>query len=106
MVFTDTDGGELHPAAVTSRFRVLHTQAGLPPIRLHDLRHGAATTALAAGVDMKVVQAMLRHANITTTSNLYTNVLPEVAQAAAINIAAAIPRAPRRPQTKSGEAAS
>jgi site-specific recombinase XerD len=45
---------------------------------------------------MKVVQAMLRHANITTTSNLYTNVLPEVAQAAAINIAAAIPLAPRR----------
>jgi len=96
MVFTDTDGSELHPAAVTSRFRVLLTRAGLPPIRLHDLRHGAATTALAAGVDMKVVQAMLRHANITTTSNLYTNVLPEVAQAAAINIAAAIPRAPRR----------
>jgi integrase len=86
MVFTDIDGGELHPAPVTSRFRALLTQAGLPPIRLHDLRHGAATTALAAGVDMKVVQAMLRHANITTTSNLYTNVLPEVAQAAAIKL--------------------
>jgi integrase len=52
VVFTDFDGSELHAAAVTSRFRVLHTQAGLPPIRLHDLRHGAATTALAAGVDM------------------------------------------------------
>jgi integrase len=106
LVFTDTDGDALHPAAVTARFRVLATQAGLPPIRLHDLRHGAATTALAAGVDMKVVQAMLRHANITTTSNLYTNVLPEVAHAAAVNIAAAIPRAPRPTQTAPGERAS
>lgn len=31
----------------------------LPPIRLHDLRHGAATLALAAGGDMKVISAML-----------------------------------------------
>jgi integrase len=106
LVFTDTNGDELHPAAVTARFRALAAQAGLPPIRLHDLRHGAATTALAAGVDMKVVQAMLRHANITTTSNLYTNVLPEVAHAAALNIAAAIPRAPRPTHTPSDEGAS
>jgi hypothetical protein len=48
---------------------------------------------------------MLRHANITTTSNLYTNVLPEVAHAAAINIAAAIPRAPRPALTPPDEAA-
>jgi hypothetical protein len=39
---------------------------------------------------------LLCHANITTSSNPYTNVLPEVAHAAAINIAAAIPRAPRQ----------
>jgi len=106
LVFTDTDGDQLHPAAVTARLRALTTQSGLPPIRLHDLRHGAATTALAAGVDMKVVQAMLRHANITTTSNLYTNVLPEVAHAAAVDIAAAIPRAPRVPQASPGELVS
>ncbi|HZD16251.1 MAG TPA: tyrosine-type recombinase/integrase [Pseudonocardiaceae bacterium] len=95
LVFTDTDGDQLHPAAVTARFHTLLNKAGLPPIRLHDLRHGAATTALAAGVDMKVVQAMLRHANLTTTSNLYTSVLPQVAHAAAADIAAAIPRKPR-----------
>ena len=92
LVFTDPGGDELHPAAVTTRFRALTEQAGLPPIRLHDLRHGAATIALAAGVDMKVVQHMLRHKNLSTTSNLYTSVLPEVARAAAAEIAAAIPR--------------
>ncbi|HEX5406914.1 MAG TPA: tyrosine-type recombinase/integrase [Pseudonocardiaceae bacterium] len=93
LVFTQLDGSPLHPADVTERFQFLAREAGLPPIRLHDLRHGAATLALAAGVDMKVVQAMLRHASITTTSNLYTNVLPEVARAAAEKTALIIPRA-------------
>ncbi|HXL94539.1 MAG TPA: hypothetical protein VN969_36880 [Streptosporangiaceae bacterium] len=34
--------------------------AGLPPIRLHDLRHLAATLALAANVDIKIVREMDR----------------------------------------------
>jgi len=92
LVFTQEDGSPLHPADVTDHFRYLSRQAGLPPIRLHDLRHGAATTALAAGVDMKVVQHMLRHASITTTSDLYTNVLPELARSAAEATARMIPR--------------
>jgi site-specific recombinase XerD len=59
-VFTEPDGRPLHPADVTDRFQHLIRQAGLPPIQLHDLRHGAATLALAAGVEMKVVQHVLR----------------------------------------------
>ncbi len=92
LVFTEPDGSPLHPADVTERFHLLVEQAGLPPIRLHDLRHGAATLALAAGVEMKVVQAMLRHASITTTSDLYTEVLPELARDAARKVASIIPR--------------
>jgi site-specific recombinase XerD len=46
-----------------------HHAAGLPPVRLHDLRYGAASPALAAGVDLKVVQEMLGHASIVTTAN-------------------------------------
>jgi site-specific recombinase XerD len=93
LVFTQEDGKPLHPADVTEHFKFLVRQAGLPPIRLHDLRHGAATIALAAGVEMKVVQHVLRHASITTTSDLYTNVLPELAHAAAEATARMIPRA-------------
>ena len=59
LAFTEIDGQPLHPAQVTKLFKQLCMEAGLPPIRLHDLRHGAATLALAA--DIKVVQAMLRH---------------------------------------------
>jgi integrase len=93
LVFTEPDGTPLHPADVTELFQFLVRQAGLPPIRLHDLRHGTATLALAAGVEMKVVQHMLRHASETTTSKFYTSVLPEVARAAAEKTASIIPRA-------------
>lgn len=101
LVFTRPNGQQLHPAEVTDRFLELTAQAGLPPIRLHDLRHGAATLALAAGADLKVVQETLRHSSITITADTYTNVLPQVAYAAAEATAALVPRAPAsvRPDT-------
>ena len=92
LMFTEQDGQPLHPAKVTERFKELVVQAGLPPIRLHDLRHGAATLALATGVEMKVVQAMLRHSSITITSDTYTSVLPQVAREAADATARMVPR--------------
>jgi integrase len=48
--FTDPDGSPLHPAAVTDMFEQIAYLAGLPPIRLHDLRHGAATLLQRRGV--------------------------------------------------------
>jgi hypothetical protein len=77
------DGALLHQAAVTGTFEQIAYLAGLPPIRLHDLRHFAATLALAAGVDIKVVQEQLGHSSRAVTSDTYTSVLPEVARAAA-----------------------
>jgi integrase len=64
----------------------------LPPIRLHDLRHGAATLALAAGTDMKMISEMLRHSSTQITSDTYTSVLPEVAREAAEAAAGLVPR--------------
>ncbi|RPF41822.1 site-specific recombinase XerD [Streptomyces sp. Ag109_G2-6] len=91
-VFTQENGEWLHPAWVTDQFRRLAAEAGLPPIRLHDLRHGAATLALAAGAEMKVVQEMLGHSSITITSDTYTSVLPEVARKAAEAAVRLVPR--------------
>ncbi len=62
------------------------------PIRLHDLRHGAATLALAAGVDMKVIQEMLGHSCLAITADTYTSVLPQVARTGAEAVAALVPR--------------
>jgi hypothetical protein len=64
----------------------------LPAIRLHDLRHLAATLALTAGTEMKVVSAMLRHETLTITADMYTSVVPEVARAAAEASVAIVPR--------------
>lgn len=91
-VFTREDGSELHPAWVSEQFERLAFEAGLPPIRLHDLRHGAATMGLSAGVDMKTIQAMLRHSSIAITSDTYTSIMPEVSREAAEAIAALVPR--------------
>ncbi|MEV0822442.1 tyrosine-type recombinase/integrase [Nonomuraea rubra] len=91
-IFTKEDGSPPHPDVVSKRFERLSFAAGLPPIRLHDLRHGAATLSLAAGNDIKITSAMLRHSSLAMTSDLYTAVLPEMAHAAAEASAALVPR--------------
>jgi integrase len=59
-------------------FRPLLKKAGLPLIRIHDLRHTAATLLLLAGVHPKVVSEMLGHASIAITLDLYGHVLPDM----------------------------
>jgi integrase len=88
--FTSPDGTPLHPATVTDAFEMLAYLAGLPPIRLHDLRHGAATLLLAAGHDMKVVQDTLGLSSITIAADTYTSVLPQLARQSAEDVAALI----------------
>jgi integrase len=94
-VFTGLRGDPMAPDRLTRTFRRLTVETGLPPIRLHDLRHGAATLALAAGVDLRVVQDMLGHCSIVLTADTYTSVLPDVARKAAEQVAALVLRAGR-----------
>jgi integrase len=67
------------PDRLSHTFTKLAATARLPPIRLHDLRHGAATLALAAGADLGTVQDQLGHSSIVLTADTYISVLPEVA---------------------------
>lgn len=87
-VFTTRTGKPIAPDRLTRLFRRLVAASGLPPVTLHGLRHGAATLALAAGTDLKIVQDQLGHSTITLTADTYTSVLPETARAAADNTAA------------------
>jgi integrase len=82
-MFTYADGRPIRPEYLTHRFNTLVKEFDLPPIRLHDLRHGAATLALASHTDLKVIQQMLSHSSIVTTADTYTSVLPEAAHRAA-----------------------
>ncbi|GAB2860061.1 tyrosine-type recombinase/integrase [Lentzea nigeriaca] len=85
--FTELDGRPLPPADVSKLFSQFVTEAGLPPIRLRDLGHSAATLALASGADIRIVSSMLRHSSITIAADTYTGLLPQVARATAEGIA-------------------
>lgn len=75
LVFCTAEGEPLQAGTVSGAFRTGLQAAGLRRRRFHDLRHGAATLWLAAGVDLKTVSALLGHSTISTTANIYTSVL-------------------------------
>ena len=83
LAFTLQDGSGWHPSHVSDWFARIARAAGLPPITLHGLRHGAASMALAAGTDVKVVSAELGHSTAHFTQDTYQTVFPDVAKAAA-----------------------
>jgi site-specific recombinase XerD len=76
--FVRSDGQPWHPQTVSSRFEQLGADSGLPPVRLHDLRHCAATYLRHGGADMKEVQETLGHATQSITSDIYTSVVLEL----------------------------
>lgn len=79
LVFSNTIGKSLDPTNVYKyQYRPLIRKAGLPLIRLHDLRHTAATLLLLSGTHPKVVSELLGHSSINITLNLYSHVLPDM----------------------------
>ena len=90
LVFTWENGRPLHPNVISRTFTRLAEKAGLPAIRLHDLRHSYASAALTAGVGLKVVSERLGHASISITGDIYSHVSREVDQSAADRVAAVI----------------
>ena len=82
-VFVWPDGTLLHPNVVTRTFARIAERAGLPSLTLHGLRHSWATTALIAGVPIKVVSDRLGHSSSRITIDVYTASVPSLdAQAA------------------------
>jgi integrase len=88
LVFTREDGTAVPPQWASVRFETLAYRAGLPPVRFHDLRHGAASLAKAAHLDTKFISAMLGHSRTSFTDATYVLAFPEVAKAAAETAAA------------------
>jgi integrase len=78
--------GVIGPEIVTNRFNDYAKAAGLPRIRLHDVRHSWATLALEAGLNPKIVQERLGHADISITLGTYSHVSESVHRDAAEQI--------------------
>jgi integrase len=72
----------MNPDMVTSRFR-RYAKAHAPGVRLHDLRHFAATQLLAAGVPVKTVSGRLGHATAAMTLDVYGHHIGAADQTAA-----------------------
>lgn len=60
--------------------------------RLHDLRHFFASLLIASGLDVKTVQARLRHASAKTTLDTYGHIWPDRDDATRAAVSAALVR--------------
>jgi integrase len=95
LVFPSTVGTPLLGGNLNRAFKAMLRRTGLPAIRFHDLRHTCATLLLRQGVNPKFVQELfvqelLGHADISLTLNTYSHVLPDMGDAAATAMDAAL----------------
>jgi integrase len=90
LVWTYDDGTPIKPVTLYRRF-VRHAEAaGLPRIRLHDVRHSYASAALASASgwhDVKVISQRLGHASVAITLDTYSHVLPAADESMAHTLA-------------------
>ena len=76
-------GTMYHPDAAGRIHRKLLREAGIEPVRFHDLRHTFATLALQNGVDIKTLSGMLGHYSSGFTLDTYTHITNKMQQEAA-----------------------
>jgi integrase len=86
LVFCTQRGRPLSARNTYRRFKQLLRHGVLPDVRLHDLRHTAATLLLAGKVNPKVVSEMLDHASVSITLDIYSHVIPDMQQDAAATL--------------------
>lgn len=77
-LFTSRDHSWIDPSHFTRTFQQICEDAGLPPIRLHDLRHTTATLLKNGGLPDRDIQQILGHANVTTTQQVYQHGSSEI----------------------------
>lgn len=77
LVFPTTSGKPMQGAELLrGGFKPALRRAGLREVRFHDLRHSWASNALAEGVDLATVSALLGHASSQITLSTYTHAMP------------------------------
>ena len=76
LVYPNLTGGPMEAGIANKQLTKALERASLPRIRVHDLRHTAASVLFAAGAHPKVVQELLGHSTITLTLDTYSHVIP------------------------------
>jgi integrase len=83
LVFAQPNGRPIERKSDWRAWKVLLREAGVREVRLHDGRHTAATLLLAEGVHPRVVMEVLGHAQMRTTTDTYSHVMPALGRDAA-----------------------
>jgi integrase len=94
LVFPKVDGAAQHPDGLTHAFKRQVANAGVPRIRLHDLRHTHAVHLLAAGANPRMVSERLGHTSVAFTLDRYGHVLKGQQSSAAAAVAALVDGTP------------
>lgn len=82
-VFTSPAGTPLDPSNLTGSWHAFCDELGLGPVRLHALRHTAATLLLTQGVPLAVISRTLGHSGLAITADIYADVVPQLQRDAA-----------------------
>jgi len=76
-IVKSTKGTALEPSNLRRTFDLFTEKAGLPRIKIHAMRHTAATIFKDLNIPIKDAQLILGHANASTTLNIYQHGNPE-----------------------------
>jgi integrase len=95
LVFSQPNGAPRRPESVLHHFHRLCAAAGVPRIRVHDLRHLAATLMISSQVPLAMASKTLRHSKLSITVDTYGHLVPYAAQQAVDAIAEALADAER-----------
>lgn len=76
-LFIQEDGSPIDPSHPSNLFTKVSKRLGLPPQRLHDLRHFHATELIRSGANILEVSDRLGHSSIEITLGVYGHIRPE-----------------------------
>ena len=78
IVFPDSIAGRLRASNFSEQcWNPIRRKLGIQHVKFHDLRHTQASLMLYAGVDMKIIQQRLGHANFATTADMYAHLMTD-----------------------------
>ena len=100
LVFTAKVGVPLDERNVLRRFQSVLALAGLPRMRIHDLRHSAVAILIAQGVNLKAISELLGHSSVAFTWQVYGHLLEETRKETAAKMDAALVPVATRIATK------
>lgn len=103
LVFTNEIGGAIDPRNFTRDFQSVVRRAGVPRIKLHEVRDTHGSHLVIAGIHPKVVMERLGHSSMAITLGLYAHVMPSLGKEAAETAAALVASLLPESSTEAGE---